>query len=179
MGNRTFIKDSRSTEDSDAEIPSFRPLRLVHPKAPGNEKEVIVRRGDLITLSIHFLEEEPSLYVSVNSSGIPTRGDETRDEKMPGDNINGLSVEMELWDITRPHRFPFQEFCALHHDPSLISETGSCGCLVYFHGRYFPIRDRRAEICFEFPVIGNGHKALQKYEYVNLCASSLVATLKI
>lgn len=90
---------------------------------------------------------------------------------------NGLSLEMELWDITRPHRFPFKAFCDLYHDLSLISETGSCGCFVRFQGRYFAIRDQRAEICFEFPVLGNGHKTVQKYEYVYAPASSLVATL--
>lgn len=96
-----------------------------------------------------------------------TRGDERRGEKMPGDNNEGLSLEMELWDITRPHRFPFKDFCALYHDPSLISENGSCGCFVRFHGQYFAIRRQRAEVCFEFPVIGNGHMELQKYEYVD------------
>ena len=162
MGNQLFTKESRSTEEY---IPSFHPLRLVHPEPPPNETEVKVRRGDLITLSIHFLGE-PGLYVLVDSSGIPSQGDETGDKKMAGNNINGLSLEMELWDMTRPHRFPFKEFCVLDHDQSLISETGSCGCLVRFHGRYFAIRDQRAEICFEFPVIGNGHKKPQKYEYV-------------
>lgn len=173
MGNQLFTKESRSTEEY---IPSLRHLRLVHPEPPANENEVKVRRGDLVTLSIHFLGE-PGLYVSVNSSGIPAQGDEVRDENMPSNNINGLSLEMELWDITRPHRFPFKEFCALYHNPSLISETGSCECLVRFHGQHFAIRDQRAEICFEFPVIGSGHKKSQKYEYADLYASSSVATL--
>jgi hypothetical protein len=83
---------------------------------------------------------------------------------------DGLSLEMELWDVFCGRRDRFSAICEGVHATSPVTKAGTCGCLVRFHGQYFPIERREAKICFEFPTIANGCKEHQVYEYVGACA---------
>ena len=95
-----------------------------------------------------------------------------------------LALGVELRDVTRGFGAFSNAFCGKqNHKVLLIPEDGACGCLLRFHGRYFPITGRReqqgATICFEFPVLELSSEARRDYEYVNTHAFSLLVTLKL
>jgi hypothetical protein len=135
---------------------------LVHP-VPPVDREVVVRRGDLITLSVNFLYKEPSTHISVKCAEIPllAHGEELQSAE------NSLSLDMALWDITSGNGAYLSAFCDPCHGPSFISGAGICGCLVRFHGRYSPIQNWKAKICLEFPIMVDGSKEQKRYRYVD------------
>ena len=94
-----------------------------------------------------------------------------------------VSLGVELRDITRGFGAYSNAFCGNDHNQPTIPEDGRCGCLLRFHGRYFPIGAWREEwganICFEFPILENSGKAGRDYEYVDTHAFSLVVTLTL
>ena len=135
-------------------------VRLVYPESRSDRNDVIIRRGDWITLAIDFLHEQPSTHISMNGAEVPLPT-----HLKHAKSYNSLRLEMELWNVKFPHHPPFKAFCGLHHSPYLTN--GACGCVVRFHGQHFPIKDQKVGICFEFPIVANGCEELQEYKYVD------------
>ena len=137
------------------------------PEPPTDRQEVVIERGELITLSLIFLDDPLGAYISADHAEIhvPT--------VQPKDSSTGLSFEMGLWDASHPNDIPYTALCGHCYDPPLISQGDACGCLVRFHGRHFPIEYRKAVLCFEFPINATGCEEHQKYKYVESCTSSL------
>lgn len=138
-------------------------LSLEYPERTHGQNEVIIRRGDAITLVIAFHDEPPDTYISVERGGIsfpsPPGATPTEPDK--------LSLElMELRDVTSPHSVYRNVIRSGNHDYNQIYDATACGCLVHFYGRYFAIADRKTKICFEFPVITHGSDQTQEYMYV-------------
>jgi hypothetical protein len=126
-------------------------------------KEIVIRRGRMITFRIYFPHNHVYQHISVDCAGVQTLEEQRKSE-------NGLALEMELRDATRRDGAYFNAFCQCDHDmpQSSISKTRSCECLVRFHGQYFPIKHRdsassEAVLCFEFPTTASGDKEWQYY----------------
>lgn len=150
-------------------------LRLVHPESPTDQEEVVIRRGDLITLSLDFLYKEPSIYISAKCADVPLT---THEEFPKPENGPCLALDMVVWDMNNGNGTYISAFCDPCHNTSSIPEAGVCGCLVRFHGRVSPIKDWKAKICFEFPIIKNEREEQKKYRCVYMYASLVVGALK-
>ena len=132
------------------------------PEPSAGGKEVVIRRGHLITLSVNFEENYPR-----TSNEYVKTPDPTVEE--PGPH-NHLPVEMELRDVALCNGAYFGAFCNHRPDLPLNFEEEACACLVRFHGQPPPVEGQDERICFEFPIIAKGCEKYQKYEYVSSCA---------
>jgi len=139
----------------------------VDPEPPADGQEVVIRRGDLITLSINSSHKGSHTNASNKYAEIPVPTGEEQAGLEPHDN---LPLEMELRDIMLPDGVFFGAFCNHRLDLSLSPERKACACLVRFHGPSSHIENQNEKIWFEFPVIGKGCEKYQKYECVVSCA---------
>ena len=158
-------------------------IRLLYPQPSEDERSVIVQRGDWINLSVGVpfpgvVDEHLVEHIFVNCAGVPLRV-----HSRPQSFIPKVFLRVEQRDVTHVFDGFSYAFCGKDHSLPSIPEDGTCGCLVCFHGRYFPIRHRgarrEANICFEFPILENRSDTWRDYEYVDTHALSLVNTLKL
>ena len=136
-------------------------LHLKYPGPPGYDDDLIIRRGDMITMSLLIPYNQFGTHASVKCVEIPFVPRRAEHAKPPC----RLILKMELWDVPRPYDF-FLDTTSIH-DLSPITAAGSpCGCVIRFHGRDFAIKEE-VELCLEFPIIANGCKKHKKFEYVD------------
>ena len=142
-------------------------VRVLYPRyALGN---VVIQCGEMITLSIEFSHKLSNKHISVDDANIPVPPwvQQTKPDNM-------LSFGMKLRNITAPDPIYLDATCDNDHHSSLTSATGVCGCIVYFAGQSFPIVDRKAKICFEFPIMAKGCDKERYYKYGDSYAFSSV-----
>ena len=159
-------------------------FRLLYPHSSKDKRSVPIRRGDWINLSVNLLFSDLAEHIYVNCAEVPLRTHARQQLFVHG--AHEVSLGVKLRDVTRGDGASSNAFCGNDHNLPSIPEDGTCGCLLRFHGRYFPIGDRRAKrgakrganICFEFPILENSSEVRRDYEYVDTHAFSLIITLK-
>jgi len=132
-------------------------FRLKYPEPPEYSDTTMIHRGELITASLVIPCNQISTHVSVKCVEIPVTLVE------PKTGLFKLIFKMELWAVPWPYDVFLDTTSSF--DPSPVTKTRVCRCVVRFHGQYFVIKEGAVEICFEF---ANMCKKHAKFEYVNV-----------